>query len=733
MMDRYAHVIDHAGYRYAKRQGWYFLGLLPWLTLAVSLAIAGYLWLDARHDAEHALQTQFDYRVRDAVYSVAERMKTYEQVMRGVDGLFAHARVVSHKEFHDYIDRLQLKGSYPGINDIRFIPVVSHAMRSRHIAAARKDGLPAYTIWPEGRRDLYAPVVFVEPHDDPNHRLFGYDMFSDDIHPRPGDSGQGLRRAAMEQARDSGKAALSGKINLSLEAGKENRIGFMTLLPVYKHEAPHGTLAERRANIIGWIASTFRMRDLMNGILGEDPDIDIEIYDGESVSAKTAMYDANPLVQHQNPRFRKFQQITVANRTWTVGVHSLPDFDAQADTDKPRYIAVYGAGASLFFTLFVWLLVGERSRALQASQAIKQELIERQQAEKELRVSEERFRSMFDYSRVGMNLLGPDYSYLKVNRAFSEMTGYSEQELIAHNFKEITHKDDIEANLALSEKLMAGKIDFFNMEKRYIRKDGSILYGDLTVSALRDKDGKLMYCIAVVQDVTERKHMEMQLRELTAYLQSVREEEKSGIAREIHDDLGGMLTSLKIEAYWLKTELAANNRDKTLLLNHVREMSSLIDSATGMMRNIITGLRPTILDDLGLLAALEWQAARFNKLTGIRCRVNCIGDKGGLDRTRSIELFRIAQEALSNVARHSGATSLEIEYHHNDEEVVLSIIDNGRGMEEVHADNSKHYGILGMRERAEQLGGTISFDTPPGGGFSVTIVLPLADGMEREP
>ncbi|MDO8466371.1 MAG: EAL domain-containing protein, partial [Gallionella sp.] len=310
---------------------------------------------------------------------------------------------------------------------------------------------------------------------------------------------------AMEQARDSGNISISGKIRLVFETDKDRQAGFVMFLPVYRHDAPHGTLVERRANIIGWICSVFRAGDLMQGMLGERTgEIDIELYDGEEVSDKTVMYDANPRVQHQNPRFRSFKRASIAGHIWTVGVHSLPEFDAQIDKEKPRTVAAIGIVASLFITLFVWVLVFSRTRAMQASQIIKQELVERQQAEQALRASEKRFRYIFDYSKVGMNLIGPDYKYLKINRAFSEMTGYSEDELLAHDFKKITHPDDIELNSMWVNKLLAGEIDHFNIQKKFICKNGSILHGDLTVSAMRDENGKLMYGIAIVQDITER-------------------------------------------------------------------------------------------------------------------------------------------------------------------------------------------------------------------------------------
>ena len=497
---------------HAHVRGWYRAQLLPWLVLAVCLAITYLSWQSAQHNAAQALQARFDYRVRDIAADVNKRMATYEQVMRGVDGLFAHSSTIERGEFREYITRLRLKENYPGIQSVRFVPIVPKAEKDSHIVAVRKEGFPAYTIWPEGQRDIYAPVAYAEPLDVRNQQVFGYDMLSDLESPRPGDSGIGLRRAAMEQARDSGNIAISGKIRLVFETDQDRQAGFVMFLPVYKHNAPHSTVDERRANLIGWICSVFRVGDLMQGLLGEGAgDVDIELYDGKEVSDKTAMYDSDRVTHHQHTRFRNSQHITIADHTWTIEVHSLPNFEAKIDRSKPNSIAAIGTGASLFFTLFVWMLVRGRTRALQASQAIKQELVERQQAEQALRASEKRFRSIFDYSKVGMNLIDLDYKYLKVNRAFCEMTGYSEQELLTHDFKGITHPDDIELNSIWSKKLLAGEVDFFNIQKKYIRKDGGTLHGDLTVSAMRDENGKFIYGIAIIQDITERVQFQQKL------------------------------------------------------------------------------------------------------------------------------------------------------------------------------------------------------------------------------
>jgi signal transduction histidine kinase len=237
--------------------------------------------------------------------------------------------------------------------------------------------------------------------------------------------------------------------------------------------------------------------------------------------------------------------------------------------------------------------------------------------------------------------------------------------------------------------------------------------------------------MALATYFAERDLAERQLRDLSAHLQYVREEEKARIAREIHDDLGGTLTAIKMEIYWLTRGLPAGKVSASLF-ERIESMSLLLDNAVGVTRRVITELRPTILDDLGLLAAIEWQAAQFQKRTGIECRVNCIEDRGSLDRQRSIALFRIFQEALTNVARHSGATGVEVEFCHGEDEVVLSISDNGCGMAGGHVIAPDSYGIRGMFERAGQLGGSIRFDNLPGSGLNVAVVLPLSDNHRKE-
>lgn len=210
-----------------------------------------------------------------------------------------------------------------------------------------------------------------------------------------------------------------------------------------------------------------------------------------------------------------------------------------------------------------------------------------------------------------------------------------------------------------------------------------------------------------------------QLRALSARLQSVREEERLRIARDVHDNLGQVLTGLKIQLALLGKRIPPEaGLEKSLedILGH-------IDEAIQSVRDICTELRPGILDDLGLAAALEWQLKQFEEMTGIRCSFFSSGD-GELDREANIALFRITQEALTNIARHAEATAVEVRLVREGDELVLEVGDNGRGLRG-EAGEAGSLGLLGMKERAHALGGAFFVASEAGGGTRLTVRVPL--------
>jgi signal transduction histidine kinase len=212
---------------------------------------------------------------------------------------------------------------------------------------------------------------------------------------------------------------------------------------------------------------------------------------------------------------------------------------------------------------------------------------------------------------------------------------------------------------------------------------------------------------------------EDKLRRLAAHLISIREEERAHIAREIHDELGQVLTGLKMEVTWLAKRL----KDKPLI-EKTDTMCSLIDSTVQTVRKIATGLRPEMLDDMGLVAAVGWQAKEFQKRTGIRCRAKLPPETTKLDIDVSTTMFRIFQEILTNVARHSRATRVDIELAFGEEQATLEVTDNGVGIQDSELHAKKSLGLLGMQERALLFGGDVRISGSPGHGTRVSVTIP---------
>src|SRR3954447_416994 len=212
---------------------------------------------------------------------------------------------------------------------------------------------------------------------------------------------------------------------------------------------------------------------------------------------------------------------------------------------------------------------------------------------------------------------------------------------------------------------------------------------------------------------------EEKLRRLAAHLISVREEERAHIAREIHDELGQVLTGLKMEVTWLAKRL----REKPLI-EKTDSMCKLIDTTVQTVRKIATGLRPEMLDDMGLIAAVGWQAKEFQKRTGIRCRAK-LPPEVKLDIDVSTTMFRIFQEILTNVARHSRATRVDMELIIAEDKVALDVVDNGVGIADSDLHGKKSLGLLGMHERALLFGGEVNITGTPGHGTRVSVSIPL--------
>ncbi len=333
--------------------------VLTVLVLIASLLVTYKVWEDARNNVRHLVQSTFDYRVREVGEVIRERLMIYEQVLRATKGLFIVRGEVDRGMFRTYVDALNLTDNYPGIQGVGYSAFVPAAEKDQHVARVRSEGFTDYTIRPEGARDVYSAIVYLEPFSGRNLRAFGYDMYSDPV-----------RRAAMDKARDTGSAALSAKVTLVQESGGEVQSGFLMYLPVYDDDTPYDLPEQRRSNLDGWVYAPFRMGDFMRGLFDNlGIDIDIEIYDDGDLHERAQMFDARKDVQALSPdfRYRAVTRVEAANHMWSVAIAALPVFEHRIESGRTLLVLQAGISISLLLALLVWIFLDDRARALQAA------------------------------------------------------------------------------------------------------------------------------------------------------------------------------------------------------------------------------------------------------------------------------------------------------------------------------------------------------------------------------
>lgn len=300
------------------------------------------------------------------------------------------------------------------------------------------------------------------------------------------------------------------------------------------------------------------------------------------------------------------------------------------------------------------------------------------------------------------------------------------------------HPQDRERVTAGFERILKSTADVWADEFRFQRRDGG--YAEVVARAhvMRDPDGTAVRLVGGFSDVTQRKQAEaklhrsrQQLRGLSVRLQSLREEERSRIAREIHDQLGQMLTAMKMDLRWIEKRLGAQEDHPALnpILDKAVEAGELADATLATVHAIVSELRPGVLEELGLAAALQHEAGRFQQRSEILCEFHAAAALPALSRERATAAFRIFQETLTNVARHAQATKVEIRLDELEGGLVLEVRDNGRGISPAALEDSRSFGLVGMKERAAAFGGEVSFEPLAGGGTAMRLRLPL--GTEK--
>ena len=402
-------------------------------------------------------------------------------------------------------------------------------------------------------------------------------------------------------------------------------------------------------------------------------------------------------------------------------------------------------GSRVDISLSISPLRDETGNIVGAS-AIKRDITQHKRREAELRERAEFQRTLLEnFPNGSVNVFDHELRYVLAAGRGLEQIGMVPEQLIGKTLEEVFLPEQAALVTPYYQRALDGETVEFELAL------GNRLY-NISAAPLRIEGKTVFNIIAVAQEITERKMAEQalafsgqQLRALAQRLESVQEEQRGNIARELHDELGQVLSALRInlstlgqewgqECQWLgeapdnarsSPDLSSDQLSVSATSERIEALLQIVDGAIQSVRRICLELRPRVLDDLGLAAAIEWQVHQFQKHAGIRCRLVSTGKPLKLDAQRSATVFRILQEALTNVMRHARASRVKVSFHEKSGSFILEVQDNGRGITTNDMTKMTSLGLLGMQERARLLGGTVSVEGQAGKGTLVQMRIPV--------
>lgn len=341
---------------------------LPWLVLLAMLCVTFWQWDHERQYSKQELHSQFEFALHDTVSQIEQRESAYEQMLRGVQGLFATTDLKDLNAIRDYVNTLQLDANFFGIQGIGVIEKVTASQKTAHITAMQRLGISNYALSPPGEREIYTPIIQNIPEIGRYSDILGVDSWADPV-----------RREAMQRACDSGMPAITDKLTLAADKGSDSPPSFVMYLPIFAHNKPQTSVMQRRANLIGWVYASFHMSDFMASLYGKQTSgLALAIYDGITPNKAALMYqtelvNSNARV-HKKPALSANEYMVVAGHTWTLSLSTLEEFEERFDRNNDVLIGIFGICLSVSLALLVRFMVVGRARALELARAMTLEL-----------------------------------------------------------------------------------------------------------------------------------------------------------------------------------------------------------------------------------------------------------------------------------------------------------------------------------------------------------------------
>jgi len=476
---------------------------IAWVVLVIGLLITAAVTLYMKSDVERIAEQEFITKCSDIQDKIGARLNDHARILRSGAALFKVSDTVTREKWRIFIESQKVQKELPGIQGIGFSLLIPRAELARHTREIRGDGFPGYKVNPEGDREVYSSIVYLEPFADLNLRAFGYDMFSEPV-----------RRLAMERARDMDAAALSDKVILVQETGKDVQAGLLMYVPVYRKGMPTETVLQRRAAIHGWVYSPCRMDDLLQGILGariqgNKNRFYLQVFDGANPSPESLLYQSHPT--EDKALGGEISRLSPERFTRQIPI----DFDGQ------RWILRFGQGGNEFFSvahISVWLTIGSGILITLLLVALLRSLLNtRAKAQRianditaELHANRIMLKQILD--TVPQAIFWKDKAgvYLGCNLVFPSSIGLTgtEQIIGKTDFDMPWPQEEAEVYRADDAEVVASGIPKRNIVEPLQQVDGARRWISTTKLPLLNSRGEIHGVLGVFEDITERKEIE---------------------------------------------------------------------------------------------------------------------------------------------------------------------------------------------------------------------------------
>ena len=483
--------------------------LTPYLVLVAGLLFTLIVSYRLAKVAEAEDRARFQTRVQDVHARIENRLESYTGLLRAGSGLFSAHSGVGQDEFITFVKALGLAEHYPGVQGMGYSARVKPEERAGLIAARKRDGVSDFHLWPEGERDEYHAVVFLEPQNQRNRAGLGFDMTTTPT-----------RREPMEKARDTGLPAATGRVTLFQRTAPEAaQPGFVIYVPVYGQQEQLLTENDRREALKGYVFSAFRAEDFFRGIVSSISDVEFKIYDSDAKPENLIYGSTQSSAPSTNqPRFFSETRMNVADRVWKISYSSLPAFDAVYTRSWISYILPAGILISLLFFIVTRSQTRARNKAerseaeTRSSEAkVRQTLVERERAEDAAKESQERYRELVEDANDVVFTLDLEGNVQSVNKAVEALTGYSQSEFLKMNMSDFLSPESTEAARAMTARKLQGE-ERTNYEVEVLTRDGRMVTVEVS-SRLARRDGVPVGIQGVARDITSRRLAEEALRE----------------------------------------------------------------------------------------------------------------------------------------------------------------------------------------------------------------------------